>query len=51
MTDQEKHDLIRDLAESLRDRLRVKPQIELVAPQSLPRAAGKTSLIEIEQKT
>jgi len=50
MTDQQKHDLIRDLAENLRDRLRVKPQIELVAPQSLPRQAGKTSLIEIDNK-
>ena len=50
MTDQQKHDLIRDLAENLGDRLRVKPEIELVAPQSLPRAAGKTSLIEIDQK-
>jgi phenylacetate-CoA ligase len=50
MTAQEQHNLTRQLAESLRDRLRVKPQIELVAPQSLPREAGKTSLILIEKK-
>jgi phenylacetate-CoA ligase len=49
MTDQEQHNLTRQLVESLRDRLRVKPQIELVAPQSLPREAGKTSLILIEK--
>jgi phenylacetate-CoA ligase len=49
MADQQKQDLIRDLAETLRHRLRVKPQIELVAPLSLPRAAGKTPLILIEK--
>ena len=49
MTDQEKHDLVRNLTENLRDRLRVNPQIELVPPQSLPREAGKTSLILIEK--
>jgi phenylacetate-CoA ligase len=48
MTDEEKHNLVRDLTDIIRDRLRVNPQIELVAPQSLPREAGKTSLIVIE---
>jgi phenylacetate-CoA ligase len=42
--------LERDLMERMRDRLRVNPQIELVSPQSLPREAGKTSLIEIREK-
>jgi phenylacetate-CoA ligase len=42
--------LERDLMEHMRDRLRVNPQIELVSPQSLPREAGKTSLIEIREK-
>ena len=44
------HKLIRDLRDIIRDRLRVNPQIELVPPQSLPREAGKTSLIEIDKK-
>ena len=48
MTAKEKHNLVRDLTENLRDRLRVNPQIELVSPP-LPRAAGKTSLILIEK--
>ena len=39
-----------DLSETIRDRLRVKPRIELVPPNSLPREAGKTYLIEIENK-
>jgi phenylacetate-CoA ligase len=38
-----------DLLEHMRDRLRVNPLIELVPPQSLPREAGKTSLIVIEK--
>jgi len=42
--------LERDLMEHMRDRLRVNPQIELVSPQSLPREAGKTALIEIREK-
>lgn len=49
MTDQEKHNLTRDLTNNLRDRLRVNPLIELVPPQSLPREAGKTSLFLIEK--
>jgi phenylacetate-CoA ligase len=48
MTDDDKQQLVRQVTETMRDRLRVKPQIELVPPQSLPREAGKTSLIEIE---
>ena len=47
MTDEEKNILLRDLSHTLRDRLRVNPQIELVAPRSLPREAGKTALVEI----
>ena len=50
MTAGQKHDLVRDIADSLRNGLRFSPQIELVPPQSLPREAGKTSLIEINQK-
>jgi phenylacetate-CoA ligase len=50
MTDEEKQNLVRQLTDNLRDRLRVNPQIELVPPLSLPREAGKTSLIEIESK-
>jgi phenylacetate-CoA ligase len=50
MTDEEKHKLKGELTAQIRDQLRVKPQIELVPPQSLPREAGKTSLIEIRKK-
>jgi phenylacetate-CoA ligase len=50
MTDDEQHTLDRDLMDAMRDRLRVNPRIELVPPQSLPREAGKTSLIEIDKK-
>jgi phenylacetate-CoA ligase len=46
----EKHRLVGDLTETMRDRLRVNPQIELVPPRTLPREAGKTSLIEIKGK-
>ena len=47
MTDEEKNSLVRDLTDAMRERLRINPQIELVPPQSLPRGAGKTSLIQI----
>jgi phenylacetate-CoA ligase len=50
MTEDDKHSLVKELTNNLRGRLRVNPQIELVPPQSLPRAVGKTSLIEIDQK-
>jgi len=50
MTAEQKHDLMREIADSLRNGLRFNPQIELVPPQSLPREAGKTSLIEICKK-
>lgn len=50
MTDEDKHKLQEELSAQIRDQLRVNPQIELVPPQSLPREAGKTSLIEIENE-
>ena len=50
MTAEEKHKLNEELTAQIRDQLRVNPQIELVPPQSLPREAGKTSLIEIREK-
>ncbi len=46
----EKQQLESDLMKHMRDRLRVNPLIELVPPRSLPREAGKTSLIEIGKK-
>ena len=49
MTAGQKHDLVRKIADSLRNGLRINPQIELVPPQSLPREAGKTSLIVFEK--
>jgi phenylacetate-CoA ligase len=50
MTDEEKHKLKDELSAQIRDQLRVNPHIELVPPRSLPREAGKTSLIEIREK-
>jgi phenylacetate-CoA ligase len=47
MAGEEKHKLKEELTAQIRDQLRVNPQIELVPPMSLPRKAGKTSLIEI----
>jgi phenylacetate-CoA ligase len=47
MTDEDKNTFVRDLTDAMRDRLRINPKIELVPPQSLPRKAGKTSLIQI----
>jgi len=49
MTGEEKHKLKEELTAQIRDQLRVNPQIEMVPPQSLPRKAGKTSLIVIEK--
>jgi len=46
----EKLRLESDLMAQMRDSLRVNPLIELVPPRSLPREAGKTSLIEIRKK-
>ena len=48
MSAEEKHRLVRDLTATIRNRLRINPQIELVPPRTLPREAGKTSLIEIK---
>ncbi|CAB1074781.1 Coenzyme A ligase [Olavius algarvensis Delta 1 endosymbiont] len=50
MTAGQKHDLAQEITDRLRNSLRFNPQIELVPPQSLPREAGKTSLIEICKK-
>jgi len=50
MTDEEKHELREELTAHIRDQLRVSPHIDLVPPQSLPREAGKTGLIEIREK-
>jgi len=50
MTEEEKHRLREELTAHIRDQLRVGPHIELVPPQSLPREAGKTALIEIREK-
>jgi phenylacetate-CoA ligase len=50
LTEEEKHKLKEVLTAQIRDQLRVNPQIELVPPRSLPREAGKTSLIEIRKK-
>jgi phenylacetate-coenzyme A ligase PaaK-like adenylate-forming protein len=49
MSDDEKQVLAKELANHIRKRLRVNPAIELVAPFSLPRESGKTSLIEIKE--
>jgi len=49
MIGEEKHKLKEELTAQIRDQLRVNPQIEMVPPQSLPRKAGKTSLIVIEK--
>jgi phenylacetate-CoA ligase len=51
MTTDEKQKLKEELTQHIQDRLRVSPLIELLPPQSLPRKAGKTSLIEIDKKT
>jgi hypothetical protein len=38
-----------ELAELIKIRLRVSPDIELVEPFTLPRKSGKSSLIEIKK--
>ncbi len=47
--EKEKHQLVTDLAEIIKNRLRISPAIELVEPFSLPRESGKTSLVEIKK--
>jgi phenylacetate-coenzyme A ligase PaaK-like adenylate-forming protein len=46
---EEKHKLKIELTQLIKDRLRVRPDIELVPPFSLPRESGKISLIEIKK--
>jgi phenylacetate-CoA ligase len=47
--EKEKHQLVSELIELIKTRLRINPDIELVEPFSLPRESGKTSLIEIKK--
>ena len=49
LSPEDKQRLKSDLTERIKARLRVKPDIELVPPFSLPRESGKTSLIEIKK--
>ena len=46
---EDKLQLISELTELIKSRLRISPDIELVEPFSLPRESGKTSLIEIKR--
>jgi phenylacetate-CoA ligase len=48
-SEEDKHQLVNELTELIKIRLRVSPDIELVEPFTLPREAGKTSLIEIKE--
>lgn len=48
-SDEDKHQLVTELTELIKIRLRVSPDIELVEPFTLPRESGKTSLIEIKK--
>jgi phenylacetate-CoA ligase len=48
-SEEDKHQLVSELTELIKIRLRVSPDIELVEPFTLPREAGKTSLIEIKE--
>jgi len=50
MSDEEQQRLAKELTEHIRSKLRFNPSIELVAPYSLPRESGKTSLVEIDKK-
>jgi phenylacetate-CoA ligase len=50
-SEEDKQKLKTEISELIKNRLRVSPDIELVAPFSLPRESGKTSLIEIKAKT
>ncbi len=45
----DKQQLMAELTERIKNRLRVSPVIELVAPFSMPRESGKTSLVEIKK--
>ena len=47
--EEEKHRLVTELTELIKNRLRISPDIELVEPLTLPRESSKTSLIEIKQ--
>jgi phenylacetate-coenzyme A ligase PaaK-like adenylate-forming protein len=49
MSAQDKHNLKTELTQLIKERLRVRPDIELVPPFSLPRESGKISLIEIKK--
>ncbi len=48
MGEEEKKKLGQELVDSISERLRVRPSIELVPPASIPRESGKTALIEIK---
>jgi phenylacetate-CoA ligase len=48
-SEEDKHQLMTELNELIKNRLRIRPDIELVEPFSLPRESGKTSLIEIKK--
>jgi len=50
MSDSDKQLLKTELAECIKDRLRVNPDIELVTPLTLSRESGKSTLIEIKKK-
>jgi phenylacetate-CoA ligase len=47
--EEDKHQLVSELTELIKNRLRISPDIELVEPFTLPRESGKTSLIEIKK--
>ena len=47
--EKEKHQLVTEITELIKNRLRISPDIELVEPFSLPRESAKTSLIEIKK--
>jgi phenylacetate-CoA ligase len=50
MSADEIQELTKALKDAIRDRLRVNPELELIPPFALSREAGKTSLIEIDNK-
>jgi len=50
MKKEEKKKLARELEETIRERLRVRPAVEMVPPGTLPREAGKTRWIVIEEE-
>jgi phenylacetate-CoA ligase len=49
MNDEEKKNLVQEITDRVRYQLRLRPVIEPVPPNSLPRESGKTSLIEIKK--